>query len=180
MKTTFELSPVAKKFVLEWGELGTKWGINRTMAQIHALLYITDRPLTAGEIGQTLSIAQSNVSTNLRELQTWRLIRTVPVMGERREQYESLKDVWEMFMIVLDERKRREVDPTLAMLKECVAELGSSPANAHTVERLTTMKDFFEDASSWYDDVKPIPVSVMRKLMKLGSKVQKLLGYSSN
>ena len=179
MKSTFEQSAVAKKFVLQWGELGTKWGINRTVAQIHALLYFSERPLTAGEIAQTLSVAQSNVSTSLRELQGWRLIRVVPVMGDRKEHFESLKDIWEMFKVVLDERKRREVDPALEMLRECVAELGQSPADAHMAERLTAMKEFFEDSSAWYNEIKPIPISVLRKMMRLGSKVQKFLGVSS-
>lgn len=181
MRPTIALSAVAKKFVLQWGEMGTKWGVNRTVAQIHALLYISERPLTAAEIGQTLSVAQSNVSTSLRELQSWRLIRVAPVMGDRRDHYESLKDVWEMFKIVLDERKRREIDPTLEMLKECVAELGHSAADAHTAERLNSMKEFFEDASSWYNEIKPIPVSVLRKLMRLGGKVQRfLIGTSAS
>ena len=180
MKSVIELSPVAKKFVLQWGELGMKWGVNRTVAQIHALLFISERPLTAAEIAETLSVAQSNVSTSLRELQGWRLIRTVPVMGDRREHYESLKDVWDMFKIVLDERKRREVDPTLEMLKECMAELGHTATDAHTAERLNTMKDFFEETAGWYNEIKPMPIGVLRKLMRLGSKVQKFLGVSSS
>ena len=176
MKIARALSPTAQKYVLQWGELGTKWGINRTVAQIHALLYISQRPLTAGEIAETLAAAQSNVSTSLKELQGWRLIRTVPVLGDRREHFESLPDVWEMFKIVLDERKRREVDPALEMLRECSAALGKSPADAHMARRLTAMKDFFEEASDWYTEVKPIPISTLRRLMRLGGKVQKFLG----
>lgn len=169
------LSPVSMKFILKWGEMGTKWGVNRTVAQIHALLYISERPLTAAEIGETLSVAQSNVSTSLRELQGWKLIKVVQVLGDRRDHFESMKDVWEMFKVVLDERKRREVDPTLEMLNECVAELDSKGKDAYAAERLMSMREFFQDASGWYDEIKPIPVGVLRKLMRLGGKVTKLL-----
>lgn len=169
------LSPVSMKFILKWGEMGTKWGVNRTVAQIHALLYISERPLTAAEIGETLSVAQSNVSTSLRELQGWKLIKAVPVLGDRRDHFESMKDVWEMFKVVLDERKRREVDPTLEMLNECVVELDSKGKDAYAAERLMSMREFFQDASGWYDEIKPIPVGVLRKLMRLGGKVTKLL-----
>src|SRR5438270_8528562 len=116
------LSPTAKKFILHWGEMSTRWGINRTVAQIHALLYISPKPLNAEEIADTLSVARSNVSTSLRELQGWGIVKVVHVLGDRRDHFESMKDVWEMFRIVLDERKRRETDPTLALLRECVAE----------------------------------------------------------
>lgn len=175
MKTATTLSPVAEKFVLKWGEMGTKWGVNRTVAQIHALLYISERPLTAAEIGATLSVAQSNVSTSLRELQGWKLIRVVPVLGDRRDHFESMKDVWDMFKVVLDERKKREVDPTLEMLNECVAELDTKGKDAYLAGRLVSMKDFFEEASGWYDEIKPVPIGTLRKLMRMGSKVTRLL-----
>lgn len=175
MKTATTLSPVAEKFVLKWGEMGTKWGVNRTVAQIHALLYISERPLTAAEIGATLSVAQSNVSTSLRELQGWKLIKVVPVLGDRRDHFESMKDVWDMFKVVLDERKKREVDPTLEMLNECVAELDAKGKDAYLAGRLTSMKDFFEEASGWYDEIKPVPVGTLRKLMRMGSKVTRFL-----
>lgn len=181
MKPSNALSPVAMKFVLKWGEMGTKWGVNRTVAQIHALLYVSERPLTAAEIATALSVAQSNVSTSLRELQGWKLIKIVHVLGDRRDHFESMKDVWEMFKVVLDERKKREVDPTLAMLNECVAELDSKGKDAYIAARLISMREFFEDASGWYDEIKPIPVGVLRKLMRLGGKVTKLLaGLSAN
>src|SRR5687768_348539 len=132
-----ELTPVQQKFVLHWGEMGQKWGINRTVAQIHALLYISAKPLDAEEIATTLDVARSNVSNSLRELQGWGIVKVVHVMGDRRDHYESLKDVWELFRVILDERRRRESDPTLAMLREWVAEL-DKPSNkdAHTRDRL--------------------------------------------
>src|SRR2546427_4838865 len=116
------LSPVQQKFVLHWGEMGTRWGINRTVAQIHALLYIAPKPLNAEEIAETLAVARSNVSNSVKELQGWGIVKLVHVMGDKRDHFESMKDVWEMFRIVLDERKRREIDPTLALLRDCIAD----------------------------------------------------------
>src|SRR5215831_7166412 len=112
------LSPVEQKFVLHWGEMGTRWGINRTVAQVHALLFLSPQPLDAEAIANTLAVARSNVSNSLRELQGWGIVRVVHVLGDRRDHFESLKDVWEMFEIILDERKKRECDPTLATLRK--------------------------------------------------------------
>src|SRR5881227_1751733 len=117
-----KLNPIQQKFILHWGEMGTRWGINRTVAQIHALLYISPKPLNAEEITKALAVARSNVSTSLKELQNWGVVKVVHVMGDRRDYFESMKDVWEMFRAVLDERKKREIDPTIVLLRECVAE----------------------------------------------------------
>src|SRR5215210_1795490 len=125
-----QLTPLMQKFILHWGEMGTRWGINRTVAQIHALLYLSPRPMHAEEIAQTLSVARSNVSNSLRELQGWGIVRVAHVMGDRRDHFESLKDVWEMFRVVLDERKKREADPTLHMLREAVAEAAKTSGAA--------------------------------------------------
>ena len=145
MAETMQLSAVAKKFVLHWGEMGTRWGINRTVAQIHALLFLSPRPLHAEEIADTLGVARSNVSTSLRELQNWGIVRVVHVLGDRRDHFETMKDVWEMFRVILDERKKRETDPTLHMLRECVAEAKKpGGADAYTRERLADMLCFFE------------------------------------
>src|SRR5215470_2651445 len=116
------LTPVQQKFVLHWGEMGTRWGVNRTVAQVHALLFISPRPLNADDIVETLSVARSNISTSLKELQGWGIVKLVHIVGDKRDHFESLKDVWEMFRIVSDERKKREVDPTLRLLRECVSE----------------------------------------------------------
>src|SRR5260370_31226578 len=134
------LTPVAQKFILHWGEMGTRWGINRTVAQVHALLFLSPHPLPADEICETLAVARSNVSTSLRELQGWRIVRVVHVLGDRRDHFESIKDVWEIFRIVSEERKRREIDPTLSVLAECVREVKSNPqGDAYTRERLASM-----------------------------------------
>src|SRR5689334_14865603 len=136
------LSAAAQKFVVHWGEMGTRWGINRTVAQIHALLFVSPKPLTAEEIADTLKVARSNVSTSLKELQGWGIVKIVHVLGDRRDHFESLKDVWEMFRIIMDERKKRECDPTLALLRDCVAEAersGSSSTDRHARDRLVAL-----------------------------------------
>src|SRR3954462_4094986 len=115
------LTPTIEKFILHWGEMGTRWGINRTVAQVHALLYISPKPLHAEEIAETLGVARSNVSTSLKELQSWGIVRLAHVMGDRRDHFESMKDVWEMFRVIMDERKKRECDPTMHLLKELTA-----------------------------------------------------------
>src|SRR6478672_4187571 len=167
------LSPVQQKFILHWGKMGAKWGINRTVAQIHALLYLAPAPIDAEAIANTLGVARSNVSTSLRELEGWGIVRTVHILGDRRDHYESLKDVWEMFRIVLDERKKRELDPTLALLKECVAEAAVSKADKYTTERLGALLEFFEFTTAWYDQIRKLPITGVRKFMRMGDKILK-------
>src|SRR5436853_4354979 len=139
------LSPVAQKFVLHWGEMGTRWGINRTVAQIHALLFLSPRPLPAEEIAATLAIARSNVSNSLHELQNWGIVRVVHVLGDRRDHFESMKDVFAMFRVIARERKKREIEPTLRVLRDCIAE-ASKPkaASPQTRERLNDLVNLLE------------------------------------
>src|SRR3982751_2606808 len=141
-----KLSEVEQKFVLHWGEMGTRWGINRTVAQIHALLFISKRPLAADEIATTLGIARSNVSNSLRELQNWAIIRVVHIMGDRRDHFESIKDVFEMFRVISRERKKREIDPTIEMLRDCIESAGKTKGSAdpYVRERLAHLLEFFE------------------------------------
>src|ERR1043165_1684356 len=117
-----KLTPVMKRFVLHWGEMGSRWGINRSVAQVHALLMLSPKPMAADEISETLDVARSNGSTSIKELQGWGLVRVVHVFGDRREHFETLRDVWEMFLVIMRERKKRELDPTLATLRECAAD----------------------------------------------------------
>jgi DNA-binding transcriptional regulator GbsR (MarR family) len=174
-----ELKPVVQRFILHWGEMGSRWGINRTVAQVHALLYISDRPLTAEQIAQTLAVARSNVSTCLKELQAWGIVSVVHVLGDRRDHFQTMTDVWQMFRIVLDERKRREIDPTLAVLRECVAEADKTPGDAHTRARLRELLGFFESITGWYDQVRGLPTRTMIKLTKMGGRVRQILGLAS-
>jgi DNA-binding transcriptional regulator GbsR (MarR family) len=168
-----ELSAVEQKFVLHWGEMGTRWGINRTVAQIHALLYISPKPLHAEEIAETLAVARSNVSTSLKELQGWGIVKLVHVIDDKRDHFESLKDVWEMFRTVLDERKRREIDPTVNLLRECASQ---AKPDSHTAERLRALLEFFETTTGWYGQIRQWPTAALTKMLKLGDKTRKLLG----
>ncbi|HYG77364.1 MAG TPA: MarR family transcriptional regulator [Planctomycetota bacterium] len=174
-----KLSPVAQKFVLHWGEMGTRWGVNRTVAQIHALLFISEKPLTAEEIAETLSVARSNVSTSLKELQGWGIVKIVHVLGDRRDHFESMKDPWEMFQVILHERKRREIDPTIAILGECVAEAErSGPGDAELKKRLREFKEFFESMNACYEQVRKLPTPALIKFVKASDKVRKVLGLA--
>jgi DNA-binding transcriptional regulator GbsR (MarR family) len=173
------LSPVQQKFILHWGEMGTRWGVNRTVAQVHALLYLSPRPLNADEIVEALGVARSNVSTSLRELQGWGIVKLVHVLGDKRDHFESMKDVWEMFRVVMDERKKREFDPTMRMLGECVAEAEKDKTiDEYTAGRLRELQKFFETTTSWYEHVRRWPTPTLLKLFKSGDKVLRALGLS--
>jgi DNA-binding transcriptional regulator GbsR (MarR family) len=179
--TKTALSPVTQKFILHWGEMGTRWGINRTVAQVHALLFLSPVPMPADEISTILAVARSNVSTCLRELQGWGIVRVVHVLGDRRDHFESLKDVWEIFRVVSEERKRREIDPTLRVLSECVAEAQTSAktgaqADAYTRERLESMLEFLTVMSGLFDEVLRMPIPALKGVGKLRGKVVTLLG----
>jgi DNA-binding transcriptional regulator GbsR (MarR family) len=174
-----ELTPAQQGFILHWGEMGSRWGINRTIAQIHALLYLSSEPLPMEAIAQTLSVARSNVSTSLRELQRWGVVKIVHVMGDRRDHYEGISDVWEMIRIILDERKKREFDPTLGVLRELVAMAKESGAkDAATHQRLEEMLGFFESIASWYAQIKRLPTGSVIKIVKMGDKIIGLLGLT--
>jgi DNA-binding transcriptional regulator GbsR (MarR family) len=172
-----QLSKVMQKFILHWGEMGTRWGINRTVAQIHALLYISPKALNAEEMAQVLAIARSNVSTSLRELQGWGIVKIVHVLGDRRDHFESLKDPWDLFRQVLDERKKREIDPTLSLLRDCVAEAQrAGQSEAHARQKLMDLLTFFETMSAWYEQIRRLPTGAVIQFVKLGEKVRKLVG----
>ncbi len=171
------LSAVQQKFILHWGEMGTRWGINRTVAQVHALLYISPTPLNADDIIAALDVARSNVSTSLKELQGWGIVKLVHVRDDKRDHFETMKDVWEMFRVVLDERKKREFDPTMRLLHECIAEAGVDKAtDQFTQQRLRELYKFFETTTAWYAQVRRWPTATELKFMKAGDKVLKVLG----
>ena len=159
--------------------MGAKWGINRTVAQVHALLYTSPKPLNAEEISDLLAVARSNVSNSLKELQTWRIVKLVHVLGDKRDHFEALPDVWETFRRVLDERKKREVDPTLAILQECISKAEADSATGkYTERRLRELAVFFETTTEWYEQVRRWPTSALTKFVKLGDRIQKLLGLA--
>ncbi len=171
------LSTVQQKFILHWGEMGIRWGINRTVAQIHALLFISPKPINAEEIADTLDVARSNVSNSLKELQGWGIVKRVHVLGDSRDHFESMKDVWEMFRVVLDERKKREIDPTVALLRDCVAEAHKDKeTDEYTEQKLQELADFFEVTTAWYGQIRLWPTGALTKFVKASDKIRKLLG----
>jgi len=174
------LTSVEQRFILHWGEMGTRWGINRTVAQVHALLFISAKPLHAEDIASTLTVARSNVSTSLRELQGWGIVRVVHVLGDRRDHFESEKDVWEIFRIIAEERKRREIDPTLRVLQECVGEVKKSqPASSYTRERLEEMLEFLTTTSGLFEELIHMPGGALKGVARLRGKLKGLFTKKS-
>lgn len=171
------LSPVQQKFILHWGEMGTRWGINRTVAQIHALLFISEKPLNAEEIVHVLGVARSNVSSSLKELQGWGIVKRVHVLGDSRDHFESRKDVWEMFRVIMDERKKREFDPTERLIRECIVEAEKNQAtDNYTIQKLRELAEFFEATSAWYGQVRQWSTGALARFIKAGDKIRRLLG----
>ena len=171
-----QLTPAVEKYVLHWGEMGTRWGTNRTVAQIQALLYLSPEPMRADEICELLSVARSHVSTSIRELQSYGLVRMTHVLGDRRDYFESIHDVWELFRVIIEQRKQRELNPTLSMLRSCAAEVETeSDTDPVTRERIRNMLEFVESTSDWYEQIRDIPTSTLTKLMKLGSGITRLV-----
>jgi DNA-binding transcriptional regulator GbsR (MarR family) len=168
------MPPVVERIVLHWGEMGSRWGVNRTVAQIHALLYLSERPLPADEIAETLDVARSNVSTSIRELQGWRLIRMVHVRGDRRDHFEAIQDITQLFRVIVEERKKRELDPTIALLRECVA-ADEARTPAHVRQRLRATLGFLELLHRWYEDMKGLPPTVFMGLLKAGARIQRFV-----
>lgn len=169
------LSPLTQRFIAHFGEMGSRWGINRTVGQIYALLYLQDKPLNADQIAECLSFSRSNVSMGLKELQAWRLVKLLHQPGDRREYFESPKDIWDIFKALLEERRRREVEPTLSMLRDALLENPSSDDDRRAQQRLREMYDVIELSTAWFDDVQRLSPDTLAALMKMGSKVQKLL-----
>ena len=165
-----KLSPASEKFVLHWGEMGARWGVNRTQGQIHALLYLADRPLNAEEIAETLSVARSNVSTSLKELQSWGLVKIVHTMGDRRDHFAGIQDVWEIFLLILEGRRKREIDPTVSVMRECSREAEASDDPAK--DKVRAMLDFLDVMLEGYEQVKQIPPQALLQLMKMAQQMQ--------
>ena len=174
------LTPAAQRFVLHWGEMGQAWGINRTMAQVHALLFVSPEALDAEEISRLLDVSRSNVSTSLRELITWGVVKRVHIIGDRRDRFEALKDVMDTFRVIMAERKRREMDPTIALLETCVRDANSGGStDEYTRQQLEKMLEFVRMVTAWYSQIDRLPTPALQALFKGGGRLARLFGVHS-
>ena len=171
-----KLTPTMHRCVLHWGEMASRWGVSRSVAQIHALLYLAPAPLTADEIAATLNVARSNVSVSLKELQSWDLVSVTHQLGDRRDYFQARKDIWEVLTMIMDGRKKREIDPTLQMLRECSADAKKDHETPEQVkQRIGDMLEFLEEVAGWYDQIRAMPRPTLLKLMRMGTKVAKIV-----
>jgi DNA-binding transcriptional regulator GbsR (MarR family) len=169
------LPPLSSQFVAHFGEMGSRWGINRTVGQIYALIFISQRALNADEIAEALEFSRSNVSMGLKELQSWRLVRLRHLPGDRREYFEAPSDVWEIFRVLAEERRRREVEPTLSMLRMALLEEPTSEADRHAQERMRQMHELIDRLMTWFDDVGKLAPETAMQLMGMGATVTRVL-----
>ena len=172
------LTPQNERFILHFGEMGSRWGVNRTVGQIYALLFISEQPLHADDISEALGFSRSNVSMGLKELQSWRLVRMGHQVGDRRDYFETPKDVWEIFRTLMEEKRKREIDPTLTLLRENLLEAPAGPKEAYAQQRMRDMLELIELSTGWFDEIQRLPPETLQGLMKLGSRVQKVLGFA--
>ncbi|WP_257165120.1 GbsR/MarR family transcriptional regulator [Bradyrhizobium sp. SRS-191] len=171
-----KLPPAVERFILNWGDMGDQWGVNRSVSQIHGLLYLAERPMTAEDIADTLGMARSNVSNSLKELLAWDLIRRVPILGDRRDHFEAETDIWEVAQRIAAGRKQREIDPAIAALRACVAEATADPGISTVAsKRLKDMLAFTELVDRWYVQMLKVPRPRLVALIKLGEKIANLL-----
>ncbi len=162
--------------MLHWGDMGGQWGVNRSVAQIQALLYLTDRPLTAEDIADQLGLARSNVSTSIRELITWKLVRRVPVLGDRRDHYEAEADLWQILTRIAQGRKEREIDPAVAAIHKALEAADADPTINQTARaRLHEMASFLDTLDGWFGQMLTVQPNTLMRLIKLGTRVVTLL-----
>ncbi len=171
------LPPMSRDFVAHFGEMGSRWGINRTVGQIYALIFISQRALNADEIAETLEFSRSNVSMGLKELQAWRLVRLKHQPGDRREYFDAPGDVWEIFRVLAEERRRREIEPTLSMLRMALLEEPANDADRHAQERMRQMHELIDRLMTWFDDVQKLAPETAMQLMGMGATVTKVLEF---
>lgn len=171
------LPPLSREFVSHFGEMGSRWGINRTVGQIYALIFISERALNADEIAEALEFSRSNVSMGLKELQSWRLVRLKHLSGDRREYFEAPGDVWEIFRVLAEERRRREIEPTLSMLRTALLQQPVTEADRHAQERMRQMHDLIDRLMNWFDDVQKLAPETAMQLMGMGATVTKVLEF---
>lgn len=170
-----ELTPLAERFILHWGEMGSRWGVNRTVAQIHALLYLHGKPIAADEIAGALGVARSNVSTSLKELQSWKLARIVHVMGDRRDHFETSTDIWELFKLIVEGRRQREIDPTLTVLRDALVSPEMANETKETEQRIRNTLQFMETLTTWSDEMLRMKPDTLMKTLGIGAKISQVV-----
>lgn len=169
------LSPLQQEFVLHFGEMGSRWGINRTVGQIYALLFLSDAPLNADDIVDRLGFSRSNVSMGLKELQGWNLVRLRHKPDDRRDYFATPDDLWEIVRTLVAERKKREIDPTLSKLRELNMAAPGAPGDAHAHARMGELLALIELVTGWYEDMERLDTDRLVALMRLGNRVQRLI-----
>ncbi len=175
-----QLAPIVQSFVLHFGEMGGRWGVNRTVGQIYALLFLSDRPLNADEIAEALGMSRSNVSMGLKELESWRLVRKRHLPGDRREYIEAPDDIWQIVRTLAEERRRREIDPTLSLLRDILLETPGTPEERHAQARMREMHDMIEALTGWADDVQKLDNASLMRLLALGAGVSRILEFKNS
>jgi DNA-binding transcriptional regulator GbsR (MarR family) len=172
-----KLTAVMQRYIVHWGEMGSRWGLNRSVSQMHALLYLSPQPLNADEIAETLGIARSNVSVGMKELLSWNLVQATQTLGDRRDFFVAQRDPWEVVRIIVEGRKRRELDPTIAFLQECSAELASDrDTPAYAKEQMLGQLEFMETVMGWYESIASLPRKTLLKMMRMGQRIAKAIG----
>ncbi|MEM8838564.1 MAG: GbsR/MarR family transcriptional regulator [Pseudomonadota bacterium] len=171
-----KLTPLQREFVLHFGEMGSRWGINRTVGQIYAALFLSEEPLNADELVERVGVSRSNVSMGLKELQAWRLVRLKHKPGDRRDYFTTPDDIWEIVRTLIDERKKREIDPTLTKLRELQMEAGDEPGDQHAQAKMAEMLELIELLTRWYDDMNKLETERLVNLLSVGSKISGVVG----
>src|SRR5262249_2704254 len=172
-----KLTPVMQRYIVHWGEMGSRWGLNRSVAQMHALLYLSAQPLHADEIAETLGIARSNVSVGVKELVSWNLVQVTQSLGDRRDFFVAQRDPWEVVRIIIEGRKRRELDPTVSFLKQCAADLKADRETpSYVKEQITGQLEFMETLLGWYESIRELPRKTLMKMMRLGQRIARVIG----
>ncbi|WP_374327774.1 GbsR/MarR family transcriptional regulator [Azonexus sp.] len=175
-----ELKPISERFILHWGEMGSRWGVNRSVAQIHALLYLAGRPLEAEEIANTLGVARSNVSTSIKELLSWKLVRIVHLKGDRRDHFETSTDVWELFRLIVEGRRQREIDPTIDVLKGFLDNPDLAAEDEGAQQRIRETLEFIQILTTWSDEMLRLKPETLMKMLGIGAKLSQTLRKSNS
>ncbi|UTF60351.1 GbsR/MarR family transcriptional regulator [Gilvimarinus sp. DA14] len=170
------MSPLIESFVRHFGEMGSRWGINRTVGQMYAYIVLSDEPVNADELASELKVSRSNVSMGLKELQSWNLVRLMHVPGDRKDYFTAPEDVWEIAMTLINERRKREIDPTLTVMRDLLMENPRSSGDQYAQKRIEDMYQLIEMLTQWSREIQQLSPKQISRMLKLGAGVSKLLG----